>query len=134
VAAAPGLVAGSPRDLRQAVLEAALSGRVLTAANEPRLPQAVAAQSAVLVGDAAGCCHPLSASGLSSCTRDARVLQDAIRRYPDHFSTAAKWYAARRRAPPPTRIALASALYRAFSQQTPGMMALRAGLFRSLGR
>ena len=134
LAASPQLLAGLPGDLRQAVLEVARTGRVLTAANETRLPKAVAVQSGVLVGDAAGCCHPLSASGLSSCTRDARVLQSALRLYPDHFPTAAKWYAAQRRAPQRTRIALASALYRTFSQQTAEMMALRAGLFRYWGR
>jgi 2-polyprenyl-6-methoxyphenol hydroxylase-like FAD-dependent oxidoreductase len=134
LAASPELVAGLPGDLRQAVLEAARSGRVLTAANETRLPHSVAAQSAVLVGDAAGCCHPLSASGLSSCTRDARALQNAVRRYPDDFPIAAKWYAAQRRAPQRTRIALASALYRTFSRQTAEMTALRAGLFRYWGR
>jgi squalene monooxygenase len=107
---------------------------VLMAANETRLPESVAVQSAVLVGDAAGCCHPLSASGLSSCTRDARVLQQALERYPDDVPAAVQLYAAKRRAPQRTRIALASALYRTFSEQTPEMEALRIGMFRYWAR
>jgi 2-polyprenyl-6-methoxyphenol hydroxylase-like FAD-dependent oxidoreductase len=130
VAKSPEILAGLPPQLGQAVMSAAQEGQVLMAANETRLPRAVAVNSAVLVGDAAGCCHPLSASGLSSCTRDARVLQEALRRYPDDFRAAAQLYASQRRAPQRTRIALASALYRAFSEQSVEMAALRTGLFR----
>ncbi len=127
---APELLAGLPVELRQAVLEAAGTGEVLIAANETRLPEAVAVQSAVLIGDAAGCCHPLSASGLASSTRDARVLQEAVRLFPSDLPAAARWYAAQRRAPQRTRIALASSLYRTFAEPSPEMAALRVGLFR----
>jgi hypothetical protein len=72
----------------------------------------------------------LSASGLSSCVRDAKVLQEALQRHPRDLAAAATDYAAQRRAPQRTRIALASALYRAFSEQSPEMAALRGGLFR----
>ena len=130
----PQLLSALPAVLREAVIEASRSGQVLMAANETRLPASVAVQSAVLVGDAAGCCHPLSASGLSSCTRDARVLQEALRRYPDDVPAALQLYAVKRRAPQRTRIALASALYRTFSQQTPEMAALRSGIFRYWAR
>jgi squalene monooxygenase len=127
---APQLLSGLPPALREAVASASRSGQVLMAANETRLPDRVALNSAVLVGDAAGCCHPLSASGLSSCTRDVRVLQEALRRYPGDVPAAAQFYAAQRRAPQHTRIALASALYRTFSERSPEMAALRVGLFR----
>jgi squalene monooxygenase len=126
----PQLLSAMPAALREAVIAASRSGQVLMAANETRLPEAVAVQSAVLVGDAAGCCHPVSASGLSSCTRDARVLQEALQRYPHDVPAALQLYAAKRRAPQRTRISLASALYRTFSEQTPEMAALRVGLFR----
>jgi len=72
----------------------------------------------------------LSASGLASCTRDARVLQEAVRRSPSDLPAAAGWYAAQRRAPQRTRIALASSLYRTFAEPSPEMAALRVGLFR----
>ena len=127
---APELLAGLPVELRQAVLEASGTGGVLIAANETRLPEAVAVQSAVLVGDAAGCCHPLSASGLASSARDAQVLQESVRLFPSDLPAAARWYASRRRAPQRTRIALASSLYRTFAEPSPEMAALRVGLFR----
>jgi 2-polyprenyl-6-methoxyphenol hydroxylase-like FAD-dependent oxidoreductase len=47
---------------------------------------------------------------------------------------AVQWYVQRRRAAQRTRIALASALYRTFTQRTPEMAALRVGLFRYWGR
>src|SRR5262249_32948060 len=87
-------------------------------------------QSAVLIGDAGGSCHPLSASGLASCTRDALALQAALQQTGGSWARAAQLYAKRRRAPQRTRIALASALYRAFSEPSPEMAGLRAGLFR----
>ncbi len=126
----PELLDGLPAPLREEVLRAAREGSHLMAANETRLPTAVAAQCGVLVGDAAGCCHPLSASGMASATRDALVLQGALRQFREDVPSALRRYARQRRAPQRTRIALASALYRTFSERTPEMAALRAGLFR----
>lgn len=130
LAEAPEMLDGLPVVLRTQIAEAVRSGQVLIAANETRLPATVAVHSVALVGDAAGCCHPLSASGLASCTRDAMVLRSAIERYPDDIPAALQLYAKRRRAPQRTRIALASALYRTFSERSPEMAALRHGLFR----
>jgi 2-polyprenyl-6-methoxyphenol hydroxylase-like FAD-dependent oxidoreductase len=127
---APSMLAGLPIGLRAQVVEAVRHGRVLIAANETRLPASVAVGSVALVGDAAGCCHPLSASGLASCTRDAMALRAAIERHAQDFPTALQLYAKIRRAPQRTRIALASALYRTFSERSPEMTALRAGLLR----
>ncbi len=130
LASSPQLLSGLPVGLREQVLRRLSLERPLMAANETRLSQRVAEQSAVLIGDAAGCCHPLSASGLASSTRDARVLQAALQECGDDYPRAAQLYARRRRAPQRTRIALASALYRAFSEPSGEMIALRAGLFR----
>ena len=41
------------------------------------IPDRVVEDRLVLVGDAGGCCHPLTATGLSVCTRDALRLRDA---------------------------------------------------------
>jgi squalene monooxygenase len=84
----------------------------------------------VLVGDAAGCCHPLSASGMSSCTRDAFALQSALRKAGDDVPGALARYALVRRGPQRTRLSLASALYRCFSEPSPEMAALRQGILR----
>jgi 2-polyprenyl-6-methoxyphenol hydroxylase-like FAD-dependent oxidoreductase len=130
LASSPQLLSSLPLRLRDQVLHRLGRERPLMAANETRLSQRVTEKSAVLIGDAAGCCHPLSASGLASCTRDALVLQAALRECGEDYLRAAQLYARRRRAAQRTRIALASALYRAFSEPSAEMIALRAGLFR----
>jgi 2-polyprenyl-6-methoxyphenol hydroxylase-like FAD-dependent oxidoreductase len=127
------ILAGLPENLREAV-KSSLGSGILHAANETRLPKQVALHRAVLVGDAAGCCHPLSASGLASGTCDARVLQKAIQESAHDIPRAVQLYVQRRRAAQRTRIALASALYRTFTERSPEMAALRAGLFRYWGR
>src|SRR5208283_550212 len=76
------------------------------------------------------CCHPLSASGMSSCTRDALALQSALRGSPGNVSAALARYALLRRGPQRTRLSLASALYRCFSEASPEMQALRQGIIR----
>lgn len=126
----PAILRGLPDPLRQAVLEALGREPPLIASNDTRLPDSVVRGRAVLVGDAAGCCHPLSASGLASAVRDARALRDAVATDPQDLSRALGRYARARRPANRTRIALASALYRAFSSQGSEMAALRSGLFR----
>ncbi|MCP3061314.1 FAD-dependent monooxygenase [Myxococcus sp. K38C18041901] len=100
------------------------------ASNDDRLAQTVWKQSAVLVGDAASCCHPLTGSGMTSCFHDARALQEALRRHPDDVPRALEQYACVRRPAQRTRVALASSLYDACSGQDAGMRALRLGLWR----
>jgi 2-polyprenyl-6-methoxyphenol hydroxylase-like FAD-dependent oxidoreductase len=126
----PVILRGLPEALRQGVLEALSREPPLIASNDTRLPDSVVRGRAVLVGDAAGCCHPLSASGLASAVRDARSLRDALGAHPNDFPRALGRYARARRPANRTRIALASALYRAFSSQGSEMAALRSGLFR----
>jgi squalene monooxygenase len=119
-----------PEALRLAVTESLRESRPLASANFTRLPKQVVRGSAVLVGDSAGCCHPLSASGMSSCTRDALALQRALRDSPQDVPTALARYALVRRGPQRTRLNLASALYRCFSEGSPEMAALRQGIVR----
>ena len=125
----PEYLRALPPALRNAVTEALRVSRPLVSANFTRLPKQVSRSSAVLVGDSAGCCHPLSASGLSSCTRDALALQGALREAGDVPGALAR-YALVRRGPQRTRLSLASALYRCFSETSPEMAALRRGIVR----
>lgn len=126
----PEILAGVPSLLRGEILAAIEREAPRVASNDTRLPGALTSGRAVLIGDAAGCCHPLSASGISSCTRDARALQTAVREWPGDIPAALQLYARQRRPAQRTRIALASALYRAFAGTGGDMQALRAGLFR----
>lgn len=126
----PEYLRALPLGLRAAVTAALREARPLASANFTRLPKHVSRGSAVLVGDAAGCCHPLSASGMSSCTRDALALQSALREAAGDIPSALARYALVRRGPQRTRLSLASALYRCFSEDSPEMAALRQGIVR----
>ena len=126
----PQLLSGLPGPLRDGVLAALDREPPLVASNDTRIPEAVVRGRVVLVGDAAGCCHPLSASGMASAVRDARGLEIALSQHPGDVTEALANYARARRPPNRTRIALASALYEAFSSPSPEMAALRRGMFR----
>src|SRR4029450_3259417 len=72
-------LAALPPLLREDVRQAMDARRGLASASYSVVPDAVARHRVVLVGDAAGCCHPLTATGFSVCTRDAVRLRDALR-------------------------------------------------------
>ncbi|MFY2559171.1 FAD-dependent monooxygenase [Corallococcus terminator] len=125
----PELLRTLPPALRSEVrraLEQPLAPRM--ASNDDRLSATVRLGSAVLVGDAASCCHPLTGSGMASCFHDARALQDALRRHPEDIPRALELYASARRPAQRTRAALAAALYEGCAGQNEGMRALRRGL------
>jgi len=126
----PHYLRALPPGLQAAVTAALAKERPLVSANFTRLPKHVSCGSAVLVGDSAGCCHPLSASGMASCTRDALTLQRVLRESEGDVPAALASYALLRRGPQRTRLSLASALYRCFSEASPEMAALRQGIIR----
>lgn len=93
-------------------------------------PHRVANGRLAIVGDAGGCVHPLTASGIAFCTRDAIDLAEQLgdRRAP--IPEALKRYDEARREPMRTRAALGPALVEALTATTPEMELLRHGLFR----
>ena len=122
-----------PEPFRSEVKTALKSQRALVSANYSIQPAAVCRGRLVLVGDAAGCCHPLTATGLTASTRDAIHLQQALRET-DDVPAAVRRYAPLRDGPQRTRVALAESLYRAFSEPTPEMRLLRDGILRFWSR
>ena len=82
----------------------------------------------VLVGDAAGACHPLTASGMTRCIDDALLLRDAIAESPGDIKRALHDYQRRRRWPQATRLTLADALRDAFCGATAETRVLRRGI------
>jgi squalene monooxygenase len=122
-------LAALPSPLREAVREAMKDQRGLVCASYSVVPEAVVRGRVALVGDAAGCCHPLTATGLSVCTRDAIRLRDALAAESD-VAAALRRYADGRAGPQRTRLALAEALYTVFVARTPEMRVLRAALLR----
>ena len=113
-----------------AVRDALVGQQPLASASYSIVPDRVADGRVVFIGDAAGCCHPLTATGLSACTRDALRLRDALRADPTDVPAALRAYAAGRAGPQRTRLALAEALYEVFQGRTPEMRMLQRGVLR----
>jgi 2-polyprenyl-6-methoxyphenol hydroxylase-like FAD-dependent oxidoreductase len=96
-------------------------------------PDRVTSGRLAVVGDAGGCVHPLTASGIAFCTRDASRLADEIALGFDSghgVPAALQRYEDGRRGPMFTRAALGPAMVDALVSQTPEMRLLRHGLFR----
>ena len=119
-----------PQPLRDDVRHAMEAQRGLVSTNYSVVPEAVVRGRVVLVGDAAGCCHPLTATGLSVCTRDAIRLRDALLDADGDVPSALRRYAAGRAGPQRTRLALAEALYAVFVARTPETRVIRSALLR----
>ena len=122
-----------PEPLHGAMRKALKRGKPMFASNDVRLPHASVRGRVCLVGDAAGCCHPLSVSGITSAIRDALALRQALIASPTSVKSALRGYARARRAPQRTRIALSSALYRCFAESSAEMGLLRRGMRRYWG-
>jgi squalene monooxygenase len=82
----------------------------------------------VLVGDAGGSCHPLTASGMTRCVSDALLLRDALADQPSDIEQALQLYQRRRRWPQATRLTLSDALRDAFCGATPVARVVRRGI------
>jgi len=126
----PAFLAALPPQFRARVRAALRAQPPLVCANYSIVPATVAVGRLALVGDAAGCCHPLTATGLSVCTRDALRLRAALRESGGDVPRALAAYAHARGGPQRTRVALAEALYRAFAGQSDEMRLLREGVLR----
>lgn len=90
----------------------------------------------VLVGDAAGCSHPITASGMTMGLRDAEVLGEQARRRelaPLHEAwlddSTVRRYRAEHDRYVPTRQALADAIYEVFRGGNEGARAIQRALF-----
>jgi 2-polyprenyl-6-methoxyphenol hydroxylase-like FAD-dependent oxidoreductase len=84
----------------------------------------------VLVGDAAGTCHPISASGMTMGIDDAIRLARALRCRDGDVTAALALYAAERRSRQRARVLLAAMLHDALGGAGPEMGLLRAALHR----
>jgi 2-polyprenyl-6-methoxyphenol hydroxylase-like FAD-dependent oxidoreductase len=117
------------RDVEHAIRnEARLTTKVFALS-----PGRVTANRVALVGDAGGCVHPLTASGIAFCTRDATRLGRAVGHRFDAgegVPTALALYEKERHAPMRARTMLGPALVETLTSTSPEMRLLRRGLFR----
>ena len=128
LAACAGSLPAIPEPFRTDVARGLETSRVIAAASYTSATREVTRGRLVLVGDAAGCCHPLTATGLTVCARDALRLREALREAQGDIGRALSLYAHRRRAPQRTRLVLARALYEVFCGHTPESRLMRDGL------
>jgi 2-polyprenyl-6-methoxyphenol hydroxylase-like FAD-dependent oxidoreductase len=67
-----------PEPLRSAMLKVVQSGKLPGAANHDVTTESCAVSGAVLVGDAAGASHPLTATGMTVALKDVATLVDCL--------------------------------------------------------
>lgn len=122
-----------PERLREAVEQHLADNKPLAAANYCIIPETSVKSNFALVGDARGCCHPLTASGITAAVKDAQILRDALRETRRgtefNFAAALKRYARTGDRLQLTRRTLAEELREAFLAQTPEAMLLNQCIF-----
>jgi 2-polyprenyl-6-methoxyphenol hydroxylase-like FAD-dependent oxidoreductase len=118
-----------PVSFRRDIERVLKKDKPLAAANYCIIPEASYRGNTALVGDARGCCHPLTASGITAAVKDSFVLRDALRDTGMDFERALKRYARRCDRLELTRRTLAEELREAFLAQTPTATLLSECIF-----
>jgi 2-polyprenyl-6-methoxyphenol hydroxylase-like FAD-dependent oxidoreductase len=124
------LLASLPAPFRDQVATAMNRQKALTYRSAEIIAHATSRGSIVLVGDAGGSCHPLTATGMTVGIRDAIRLRDALRMHNGNLADAVMHYDVNRRRAQRSRLMVASALHDVCSRQDPEARVLRAGLLR----
>jgi 2-polyprenyl-6-methoxyphenol hydroxylase-like FAD-dependent oxidoreductase len=118
-----------PPSFRRDIERVLAQTKPLAAANFCIVPNASVRGNAALVGDARGCCHPLTASGITAAVKDALILRDALAETDLDIVAALRRYARRCGRLELTRRTLAEELREAFLAQTPEALLLRECIF-----
>jgi 2-polyprenyl-6-methoxyphenol hydroxylase-like FAD-dependent oxidoreductase len=124
-----GIEALTPR-LRAAVEAAMAAGTGQRFVSGDVTVSGVTRGHVVLVGDAAGTCHPISASGMTMGIDDATRLARALRCRDGDVPSALAVYASERRSRQCARVLLAAMLHDALGGAGPEMGLLRSALHR----
>ncbi len=118
-----------PNPLRDAMVKAVTERPFEGCANHSMLTRACAAPGVVMIGDAGGCAHPLTASGMTNGMNDVLTLAETVgaRGTSDE---ALNEYQRRRYDFVRMREVFTDALYEVFRGSDAGSQALQAGVFR----
>jgi 2-polyprenyl-6-methoxyphenol hydroxylase-like FAD-dependent oxidoreductase len=84
----------------------------------------------MLIGDAAGTCHPLTASGMSACVADALSLGSTLAEAGGDIDAMLGRHMAARKRAQLCRLALASAMHEVMTSRAPEFVHIRAGMMR----
>jgi squalene monooxygenase len=118
-----------PPTLRGELLRALESSPVELCGNYMVQTDRCTVPGAALLGDAAGCSHPLTASGMTNSLSDIRILSEELR-MGETLDQALSRYEVRRDRFVRIREILAEELYEAFRAQEAGARAIRTGILR----
>jgi 2-polyprenyl-6-methoxyphenol hydroxylase-like FAD-dependent oxidoreductase len=118
-----------PGSLRAQLLRALDSARVELCGNYMVQTERCTVPGAALLGDAAGCSHPLTASGMTNSLSDIRILSEELR-MGETLDQSLSRYEVRRYRFVRIREILAEELYEAFRAQDAGTRAIRTGIMR----
>ena len=122
------MAAALPQQLRREV-EQVIATQPMTTVLARAINTDRAAQGCVvLVGDAGGSCHPLTATGMTMCVSDALMLGQVLAERPNNVPQALQLYQQRRRWPQATRLVLADALRDALCGASPEWRVVRGGM------
>jgi squalene monooxygenase len=117
-----------PRALREAVTHTIETQQRMSVVTRATTTERIACGRVVLVGDAGGSCHPLTATGMTMCVSDALLLRKALAERPDDLPAALQLYQRRRHWPQATRLVLADALRDALCGTSPEMRVVQGGI------
>jgi squalene monooxygenase len=118
-----------PHPLRGQLLHALDSSSLELCGNYMVQTDRCTVPGAALIGDAAGCSHPLTASGMTNSLSDISILSEELRRT-ETLDEALARYEVRRYRFVRIREILAEELYEAFRAEGAGARAIRTGIFR----
>jgi 2-polyprenyl-6-methoxyphenol hydroxylase-like FAD-dependent oxidoreductase len=117
-----------PHALREEVTNAVETQQRMSVVTRAATTNRIACGRVVLVGDAGGSCHPLTATGMTMCVSDALLLRQALVERSADLPAALQLYQRRRRWPQATRLVLADALRDAFCGTSPELRVVRGGI------
>lgn len=118
-----------PQPLRDALVKALREEPFEAVATHSISTDACAAPGVVLVGDAGGCAHPLTASGMTNALNDVLSLAEVVGEQ-GPSDAALEEYQRRRYDFIRMRELFTDALYEVFRAHDPGSKSLQAGVFR----
>ncbi|WP_045225730.1 FAD-dependent oxidoreductase [Methyloterricola oryzae] len=118
-----------PADFRADIEAELAKEKPLATANYCIIPESSIKGNLALMGDARGCCHPLTASGITAAVKDATILRDALRDSGFDYAAALRRYAVVCGRLQLTRRTLAEELREAFLAQTPESSLLSQCIF-----
>lgn len=123
-----------PAGVRATLLRALDAGAIEVAANYAIYTDECTVPGAALIGDAAGCSHPLTATGMTIALNDTQLLADALVTVDLNdrvaVDAALARYQTERYRFVRARELLADALYEVFRGTEDGTRAIRDGIFR----